>query len=853
MIPVKLTLEGFLSYLDPVELDFTAIELACISGPNGAGKSSLLDAITWSLFGVARKRDDALIHARANEAVVGFTFDYEGNRYRVLRGKPRTKSTTLEFQIQTAAGSWKPLTERSLRQTEQKIEDTLRLDYDTFVNASFFLQGKADQFTQQRPGDRKRILTSILGLEVWETYRKQAAENMREMNNRMREREAVLQEVLAELGEEDERRARLAELESQLASLAEARGVHEAALNEMRQRQAALKEQEKLVATLAAGLGRAQQNLTSLGERAASRQTELDATAAALGRAAEIEAAYGAWQAARAELETWESSAAQFRESDEQRRAPLQEIEREQARLEAERATLLAEQAASEAAAAEQAELKAQLKDLQAAAKAATARLAERDAALQAVQAAREALAAAKAENPMLKTEMDDIRARLDTLEQADDGAACPTCGQPLAGHDRASLMAHLQAEGKVRGDKHRANTALMKDTETKVRELEQAAAGFSDAEETARQATRALDQAEDRLTQLDEQLKSWKAAGAKRLKEVEKQLAKETYAEEARATLAAVDAELKKIGYDAASHDAARKAEQAGRAAEADLRALEKARAAHEPLAREVGELAAQIQAAETEVAEQEKAHAEAAAGLAAAQTQAPDVAAAETRLLDLSEQVNILNMEVGGARQKVNVLVDKKAQQKKLETEREDLAHKVNRYKQLERAFGKDGVPAMLIEQALPEIETKANEILERLSGGSMSVRFVTQAEYKDKSRDDLRETLDIVISDNAGTRDYEMYSGGEAFRINFAIRLALSEVLAQRAGARLQTLVIDEGFGSQDEAGRQRLVEAINAVQHEFAKILVITHIDSLKDAFPSRIEVEKTNRGSVVSVR
>ena len=132
-------------------------------------------------------------------------------------------------------------------------------------------------------------------------------------------------------------------------------------------------------------------------------------------------------------------------------------------------------------------------------------------------------------------------------------------------------------------------------------------------------------------------------------------------------------------------------------------------------------------------------------------------------------------------------------------------------------------------------------------------MSVRFITQREYKDKKRDDLRETLDIQISDRVGVRDYEMFSGGEAFRVNFAIRLALSEVLAQRAGARLQTLVIDEGFGSQDEMGRQRLIEAINTVKPDFAKILVITHIDSLKDAFPARIEVEKTPRGSLIYIR
>jgi exonuclease SbcC len=65
-------------------------------------------------------------------------------------------------------------------------------------------------------------------------------------------------------------------------------------------------------------------------------------------------------------------------------------------------------------------------------------------------------------------------------------------------------------------------------------------------------------------------------------------------------------------------------------------------------------------------------------------------------------------------------------------------------------------------------------------------------------------------------------------------------------------VQTLVIDEGFGSQDELGRQRLIEAINTVKTDFAKILVISHIDSMKDAFPARIEVEKTTQGSIVHI-
>lgn len=88
MIPVRLQLKGFLSYLDPVELDFSGLDVACISGSNGAGKSSLLDAITWALFGQARRRDDAVINRHADAAEVIFDFAYEGDLYRGAAQQP---------------------------------------------------------------------------------------------------------------------------------------------------------------------------------------------------------------------------------------------------------------------------------------------------------------------------------------------------------------------------------------------------------------------------------------------------------------------------------------------------------------------------------------------------------------------------------------------------------------------------------------------------------------------------------------------------------------------------------------------------------------------------------------------
>ncbi|MBA3943752.1 MAG: SMC family ATPase [Herpetosiphonaceae bacterium] len=164
---------------------------------------------------------------------------------------------------------------------------------------------------------------------------------------------------------------------------------------------------------------------------------------------------------------------------------------------------------------------------------------------------------------------------------------------------------------------------------------------------------------------------------------------------------------------------------------------------------------------------------------------------------------------------------------------------------FAELTEAFGKKGLQAMLIENALPEIEHEANQLLARITDHQMHVTLDTQ---RDTKKGDTIETLDIRIADGLGTRDYAMYSGGEAFRVNFAVRIALSKLLAHRAGASLKTLVIDEGFGTQDGKGRERVIEAINAVADDFARVLVITHIQELKDQFPTQIEITKGSYGS-----
>lgn len=198
-----------------------------------------------------------------------------------------------------------------------------------------------------------------------------------------------------------------------------------------------------------------------------------------------------------------------------------------------------------------------------------------------------------------------------------------------------------------------------------------------------------------------------------------------------------------------------------------------------------------------------------------------------------------------VGGARQQLAALESAARQREDVQVERARREVDLAIDQDLRQAFSKRGVPAWIIETAVPELERAANEILTGLTENRLHVRFETQREIR---TGEMREALDIVISDDLGSRPYELYSGGEAFRIDFAIRIALSRLLARRAGAHLRSLFIDEGFGTQDARGREQLISAIHRVQDDFDRILVITHMEEMKDAFPVRIEVEKTPQGS-----
>ncbi len=711
MIPLKLRLTNFMPYRD-AELDFSGIHIGCLTGDNGAGKSSILDAITWAVWGRARsKRDDELVHQGQTEMQIDFTFALGGNAYRIIRARKAGKKTgagALDFQVGPlpspvgaffdggragdGGSTWRTIAEPQMNATQQKIIDTLRLDYDTFINSAFLLQGHADEFTVKTPTERKRVLADILGLDIWDDYEARAKEKLTAIDNELRLIDLRLNEIDDEIKRKPQFEAEVAAAQKAVIELGDKlRAVEE------KYRQA--QEAQRTLGTLDAQLLDLAKRIAQAERELATVERELDAARSKVDDAPLLKDLADT----RQKLDTLA-----------QREPVRDQLRQQKSTLQEEAATL-------------------------------------------------------KGQNNQLGPETEPLKARIVLLEASIE-PLCPTCGQPLTIEHRQQVVADLQAEVQSRRNLYAANQARLKVIQAEVTTVD---ANLSKVETELR--------ALPTLTRREAEVTAAIAAAREAAKTIEN---------------------LAKRRSDWQSTLATDRHNQA--------------------------DLAAQIGSTR--------------AGLG-------DLAQLQMEYEQVRRDEAYARKSLGAAEQKLAACESMIKQRDTRLAERKRWVDEKGVYEELRLAFGKKGVPAMIIEAAIPEIEDEANALLTRITGGRMHLRFDTQRETV---KGDTVETLDIKIADELGTRPYENYSGGEQFRVNFAVRIALSKLLARRAGAQLQTLVIDEGFGALDSTGRDKLVEAINAIQDDFQRILVITHLDELKDAFPVRIEVTKTGDGSQIAI-
>ena len=855
MIPLKLTLRNFLCYRDGLPpLDLRGIHLACLCGANGHGKSALLDAMTWCVWGQARtgaQNYNALIAYGETECRVELEFMAQGQTYRAIRRRRQTGRggtgrgrTEADLFILDDAERPRPITGNTLGETDAKIRRIVGMDYATFINSAFLLQGRADEFTGKTPGQRKEVLSSILGLEQYDALRAAAQERRNywrdqvsmatgalEQSRSLLEGIADPAEALARIGR------RMSDLEGELAAATKEAAQQQAKAEELRRRQRELTADEGRLGQLHDEIRQGDAAIITI-----RRRIEAGREVAAQGDA--IREGARQLAAARRELQRQETARQEY-DGLRSRRIELQQaLERERADRQAEAEQLRRRiEEELEPAAAVASRIAGEL-----------AALAERERQLQGeqeeIQGQTETAAELQGEIAIDQAaltrcvaEGKTLRNRQQEMQSVD--AACPLCLTPLSEDACGNISAHYDREIAAKLQEHSALQQnireLQYEHDTLTAEIKRRSRSHTAQQRQAQQERGRLQQAQQQAEAAQRQL----ATAIPRRQELAHSLATDAFAVAQRTALAQVEAGIKALAYDEAARAQAYRQTQSlqrWQEQEAELAAALKRLPMDES---ELAERETQAARRRQEAATLERKLAEGRVAVAELPAVAERAALAERAAAELTTERDNLVAERARRQGDAERRAELQAEIERREAERGHAEGEWSVYAELHEAFGRSGAPAMLIDHAVPHIENEANRLLGRMTDNRLALRLETQ---RVNQGGNVVETLDIMISDELGSRSYELFSGGEAFRINLSLRIALSKVLSQRLGFPLPTLFIDEGFGTQDAAGRERMVDAIAAIQNEFEKIIVITHLDDLKDLFPVRIEVLKTEAGA-----
>ncbi len=774
MIPLKLKLTNFLSYGDNgQEVNFEPYTLICFAGKNGHGKSALLDAITWALWGQARKisgvsrADEALIRLGQQEMRVVFEFSCNEQRYTVRRelsffhGKSKM---SLEFgYYHEKECRLVPLTEKTVKMTQGKIEHVIGLDFNTFTSSVFLRQGQSNEFSKKSAKERKDVLATILGLEYYDRIRRVAMDSMRVCATEIEYLKAHQEQLRLEhekcesvIKDELSIKEKMRELEAQEAGL-------------QKQQQEYLKKQE--------GVFSKREQFFALDKEGLSLQESL--------------------QTLRYQHELmFEKQGKEFEVQGARLYAQKEAVDERQQ-------VIMLQNKKIEKILDELVQQKNKCKKA----------LEEKTALDEKFVGARIRFDKRKelyhrmiGYGNWVREEVKNIKGH-DLLQISQDKPVCPLCENVLP-QERQKFL-HIKLNKKAHFLEHRLGRVSRFIFESKPLLLDE----YKALDDTSQEVQRLSHKVEQK-----KELEEAYQAAQKEKDEIFTALKKN---EHVHISLKKQEIDLvvqKKILYERFIQDLEQHAEYK----KLQLRLKEneqKRKFLHE------GEFKQEI-------------------------VELKDLQS----LLDLKMQQ--LNREKSTLLHEKGRLEQLKAYymqlEKQIKQHEKDISLKQaerDDYKIIVSALGKDGIQALLIESVIPEIEMEANQLLAQLSDQNAQI-FIESV--RDLKSGGAKETLDIKISDNAGIRPYELFSGGEAFRVDFALRIAISSLLARRAGTSLQTLIIDEGFGSQDAEGLQLIMDALYKIQGRFAKIIVVSHLPELKDHFPVHFLIEKSATGSCVSV-
>ena len=849
MIPVKLTLKNFLSYGEDVPpLDFTQFHLACLSGNNGQGKSALLDALTWAIWGEGRKSsqekkaDSSLLRIGQKNMQVELVFDLEGERYRIIRSFSLAKKgprSSLEFQVFNQEDQkYVSLSGPSLKTTQEKIIQTLRIDYSTFINSAFILQGRIDEFSRKSARERKEILSEILGLSLYDELANLAKSHLKTVNNIIMTRESRLEYIEQEIVQISFYQQKIRELSASYEEVAQKIKQEEEIVAKLKEEINLLKNQTKELEELEGRARQQSQEIAREQRQIERKKKELEEHQKIISQKEKILLNFANYQKFSAENTEFTQKLQEIRKIEEEKILIERKIEKERADLTVELRNrqdrykdfqVKVEQREKNRSLLE--ELKRKLEEIQSLQE-------ESEKIRQEGTRINLAINTLKGKRERLEKDKRDSEEKLRLLRETPEGK-CPLCETKLDVKRKSKIEDQISKEINSHLE---AIEKLKKEEERLLHQKEK----LGNRWQEINQRLKEKDSWQQKLSRAHlEYEESKKAAEAivslqAEIQAIESYLKGGKYARKEQEKLEELVKQIKAIDYNEERHRQLTHKVEELRNAPLEKAKLEEAEEKMDILREELAELVENQRQKELALEELKRKEEGIKEELKKLPPLGERLIEEEKLLSSMQRERNRILEERGGYQSKLE-------QCRKLEKEKGEIAQELEKskkerdiYEKLILAFGKNGIQALIIENVLPEIEEEANNLLAKLTNNGTQI---TIESLRDLKSGGIKETLDIKISDELGRRDYELYSGGEAFRIDFALRIALSKLLTRRAGTRLRTLVIDEGFGTQDEEGIDNLIQAIQSISEDFDKILVITHLESLKNAFPVRIEVTK----------
>jgi len=766
-----------------LELEFPE-NLIGIIGKNGVGKSSLIEAVGWALYGtriVRTDKQDMRTQSLTDSSMcsVELDFSYGGQDYRIVR-KIKGKNAAVEASL-VRAGAADPEAVQE-RGVNEYVNNLLKLDYQSFLVSVFARQKELAALSSMQPEERRRSLVRLIGIDEIDAARERVRQDRKEQSKYLEGLRAGLED--------------LSVLENRCHELSEKVSVQEEVVTQL---EADVQQKRNALANTRSrfeALSQLRDRYRDLETRLARIQSQIQETERTLSRTEQeqpvIEAAEREWQSLQprlAELESlrtalsqWDQKALQHtrKETLAQNLAQIQQLLNGMEERERELDAALAQSH--------------ELDEKWTAGEKRMAELEQEGEALRALLTQYSGLVESSKRNGLEWTE------KRQTLQKLGPQGKCPTCTQPLQDHYQ-DAMAEIDARISSLREEYKKSKSSESAVQQQLQEWDKAYRAGRQEKESVIKGLAGLQQVNKQLQALRQE-KQGVQNNVTQINEQWQTLAEVTYDPVQHQRLQQQFKEFQKLEQKAGQlqERISRKASVAEEIVHVQAM-LETLRSSMRDLAGDQSALQFKEEdylAAKKEIDQQGRM-----------------VEQAQGELMRAREQAAANRQDLQSAQEAIAAHRERRAQ---IDT----LQESIHLLDLLDVHFSRFRLE--LAGRIRPLLAHRASDLLAMTSSGRYQ-------------RLDLDEDYNIHVYDGNRAFAIDRFSGGEQDLVNLCLRIAISQIVAERSGgAPINFIVLDEVFASQDEERKQLILSALARLSTQFRQMFMITHVEAIRDALP-----------------